>query len=239
MIADAPAVTRHRRRNLAPVLTGAMEERDPQNEARGAGEGGGHGFTVPDLIKEVLVNYTGFASRYLTAPSPPLMYIVVWLIGMDAVAGSIELERIYSGQYALDNWFHAWIRIMVGGALAGILRYWLVGSIFHVFVLIARGHGPARTSRYIFLYAAIPVAVGDLSFKILEMIIYGNGYFVGQTNAVLDTLFSMVMIVAYVYTVVLCYRGMRLLQGADKRRSLIVLAAASLGMILMVLGMGS
>ena len=195
-----------------------MNEFDEQNQKAG------HGLTVPD-----------FAQRHLTESPPPLMYIAMWLIGMDAVAGSIELEKIYSQEYLIDNWFHAWVRIMAGGVLAGVLRYWLVGSMFHLLVLAAGGNGPARTSRYIFLYAALPVAVCDLIFKILEMVIYGNGYFAGQTNSLLDGLFSTITLAAYVYTVVLCYRGMRVLQGTDKRRTLLVLLASAVGMIILML----
>lgn len=206
-----------------------MKESDEQTQEAG------HGLTVPDLLREVLFRFPEFAKRHLTESPPPLMYIAMWLIGMDAVAGSIELEKIYSQEYITDNWFYAWIRIMAGGVLAGVMRYWLVGSIFHVLVLVAGGNGPARTSRYIFLYAALPVAVCDLSVKILEMIIYGNGYFAEQTNPLLDGMFSTIMLAFYVYTGVLCYRGMRLLQGTDKRRTLLVLAAAAVGMIVLML----
>jgi hypothetical protein len=206
-----------------------MNESDEQTQETG------HGLTVPDLLREVLVRFPEFAKRHLTESPPPLMYIAMWLIGMDAVAGSIELEKIYSQEYITDDWFHAWIRIMAGGVLAGVLRYWLIGSIFHVLVLAAGGNGPARTSRYIFLYAALPVAVCDLSVKILEMIIYGNGYFTEQTHPLLDGMFSTIMLAAFIYTVVLCYRGMSVLQGTDKRRSLLVLSAAGLGMIILIL----
>lgn len=193
-----------------------------------------HGLTVPDLLREIFVDFVGFAQKYLTGGSPPLFLIAVWLIGMDAVAGSIELEHYYSQEYLVDNWFHAWVRIMAGGVLAGVLRYWLVGSMFHLLVLVAGGKGRARTSRYIFLYAALPVAVCDLAVKILEMVVYGNAYFEGSANNVLNGAFSALMLAAYAFTVLLCYRGMRVLQGTDKRKSLIVLAAASVGMIIMV-----
>ena len=205
------------------------------NEPGSEKQKSGHGLTVPDLLREVFVRFTDFAQKHLTESQPPLMYIAIWLIGMDAVAGSIELEYHIAQEYVTDNWFHAWVRIMTGGVLAGVLRYWMVGSLFHVLVLAAGGRGKARTSRYIFLYAALPVAVCDLTFKVLEMVIYGNNYFTAQTNAMLDGAFSTIMLAAYVYTVVLCYRGMCVLQGTDKRRSLIVLIAAALGMIFLIL----
>jgi hypothetical protein len=194
--------------------------------------------TFPDLIKMVFVDFVGFSRRYLTEPQPPLMYIAVWLIGMDAVAGGMELAYLSGQQYLVDNWFYAWLRIILAGAAMGIIRYWLVGSIFHVVVLLAGGQGPARTSRYILLYALLPLAVCNLSVKVIQMLIYGNEYFTGQTNAMVEGLLEGVMLAAYVFTFVLCYRGMRALQSADKRRSILVLVGLSLGMIgLTLIGM--
>jgi hypothetical protein len=189
--------------------------------------------TFPDLIKVIFVDFVGFARRYLVHPHPPLMYIAVWLIGMDAVAAGIELEYAYNQLYGLDNWFIAWIRIIVGGAAVGILRYWLVGSIFHVVVIASGGKGIARTSRYILLYALLPASVTDLSIKVVQMLIYQNGYFEGHRYAAVEGLFGLLMMAAYVFTIVLCYRGMLVVQQTDRRRSIVMLAALSLGTILL------
>jgi hypothetical protein len=187
----------------------------------------------PDLLKWIFVDFVGFSRRCLTSAPPPLMYMAMWLIGMDAMAGGIELAYISGQQYLVDNWFYAWLRIMGGGAAMGIMRYWLVGSIFHIVVVAAGGRGLARTSRYILLYALVPAAVCNLSVKILQMLMYGNKYFTGQTNAVVEGFFGMVMMAAYVFTIVLCYRGMRTLQQTDKRRSILVLVGLSFGMIIL------
>jgi hypothetical protein len=195
--------------------------------------------TFPDLVKLVFTDFVGFAQQYLTSSPPPLMYIAVWLIGMDTMAGGIELAYIASDQYEVDNWFYAWIRIIVGGAAMGIVRYWLVGTIFHFVVLLAGGTGPARTSRYILLYALLPMSVCNLSIKILQMLLYGNKYFAGQTSGLVEGLFGLIMLGVYVYTIVLCYRGMCALQQTDKRRSIALLATLSIGMIfLTIIGMG-
>jgi hypothetical protein len=194
---------------------------------------------LPDLLKWIFVDFVGFSRRYLTSAPPPLMYMAVWLIGMDAMAGGIELAYISGQQYLVDNWFYAWLRIMGGGAAMGIIRYWLVGSMFHIVVVAAGGQGRARTSRYILLYALVPSSVCNLSVKILQMLVYGNKYFTGQTNAVVEGFFGMVMMAAYVFTIVLCYRGMRTLQQTDKRRSILALVGLTFGMlVLATIGMG-
>jgi hypothetical protein len=196
--------------------------------------------TFPDLIKVIVVDFVGFARQYLVNPGPPLMYLAVWLIGMDAVAGGIELAYVYGQQYDVDNWFFAWIRIIVGGAALGVFRYWLVGSIFHLVVIVSGGKGPARTSRYILLYALLPASVMNLSIKILQMLIYQNGYFTGERSVAVEGFFGMLMMAAYVFTIILCFRGMCAIQQADRRRSAIVLAALSLGtVVLTIVGMGT
>ncbi len=49
----------------------------------------------------------------------------------------------------------------------------------------------------------------------------------------------MFMMVAYVFTIVLCYRGMRALQQTDRRKSIITLIALSVGTVMLtVVGMG-
>jgi hypothetical protein len=196
--------------------------------------------TFPDVVKAVFTGYVDFANRYLREPNPPLLYIAIWLIGMDTVAGGIELTYIYSDQYDLDNWFFAWIRILAVGVPMGAARYWMVGTLFHLVVVAAGGKGEPRTSRYVLLYALLPMAVCSLSIKILQMVIYGNKYFTGQTNPAVEGLFGVVMLGAYAYTLILCYRGMRALQGTDARRSIAMLVAVSAGMIFLTfLGMGA
>ena len=194
---------------------------------------------LPDLIRDIVVDFTGFAGQHLTAPHPPLMFIAIWLIGMDTVAGGIELGYIYSEQYDVSNWFYAWLRIIVGGAAMGVFRYWLVGSIFHLVVMFSGGRGEARTSRYIILYALLPSSVLNLLIKVAQMLIYQNRYFTGERNLAIEGLFGMLMMVAYVFTIVLCYRGMRALQQTDRRKSIITLVALSIGtFMLTIIGMG-
>jgi len=195
--------------------------------------------TFPDVIKLVVVDFVGFARQYLGRPNPPLMYITVWLIGMDAVAGGIELGYIYGGQYDVDNWFFAWIRIIAVGMPIGVFRYWVVGSMFHLVVIAAGGHGLFRTSRYILLYALMPASVINLSIKILQMLLYQNGYFAGERNTAVEGVFGIAMMAAYVFTIVLCYRGMRAVQQADARRSITMLVLLSLGTVaLSIISMG-
>ncbi len=191
--------------------------------------------TVPDVIREVFTNFSGFAPRLLE-PRPPALLIMVWLIGMDAVAGTIEMEYVQRGTYLVDNWFYAWLRIIVGGALMGVIRYWLVGSLFNVGVRLAGGDGLMRTSRYIFLYAAIPVAVVDLALKVVQMLIYRNQYFIGQTSAVLDGIIGGVMLGTWLFTVRLMYKGMCQLMGADRRKSIALIATVAITIFALMIG---
>ncbi len=186
--------------------------------------------TFPDVVRAVFAGPSGFAvfaRTYLTTPGPPSFFIAAWLLGMDGVAAALELEFLTTGEHLTNNWFHAWLRIMFAGVGAGAIRYWLVGSIFHGIVLLAGGSGEARTSRYIFLYAALPVVVIELSVKVVQMLVYGNDYFTGQTNPGLDGAAGGIMMGAFAYSAILCYTGMRRLQNTERRRSFVVIGGVA------------
>jgi hypothetical protein len=182
--------------------------------------------TLPDVVRVVFsgpVAFVSFARTYLTRQGPPAFYLAAWLLGMDGVAGALELEFLTTGTHIVDNWFHAWLRIVFAGVAAGVVRYWLVGTLFHGVVLLSGGRGSARTSRYVFLYAALPVVVVELTVKVVQMLVYGNGYFAGLTNPSFDGAAGGVMMGSFVYTAVLCYAGMRGLMSAPRTRSLLVI----------------
>lgn len=186
--------------------------------------------TVPDVIGAVFTDFVGFARTHFGQARPPAMFIVAWLIGMDAVAGAIELDRMQTGSYVVTNWFHAWLRIMLVGMAVGFIRYWIVGSLFHVLVVLSGGKGPPRASRYVVLYALAPAAVINVGVKVVEMLIYGNDYFTGQVAGAMTAITTFVMFAAYVFTVRLCYQGMVHVLGTQRRRTVTVLVAVAAGM---------
>jgi len=182
--------------------------------------------TLPDVVAIVFRgadSFAAFARDYLTRENPPAFALAAWLLGMDGVAAALELEYVTTGAHLVDNWFHAWLRIMFAGIGVAVVRYWLAGSVFHGVVRLSGGHGRARTSRCIFLYAALPLVLVELSVKVVQMLVYGNNYFAGQTNPTLDGALGGVMMAAFVYSVFLCYVGMRRVQGAERTRSLVVM----------------
>jgi hypothetical protein len=193
--------------------------------------------TIIDVIREVFTRFEAFAQAHLLKPRPPAQLVMIWLVGMDAVAGTIELESVVMGEYVVSDWFHAWVRIMAGGVAAGALRYWVAGSLFHVAVLLARGRGSMRTSRYLFLYALVPVAVVELSLRVVEMLVYGNAYFSGATHAAIELIVGAIMFAAFLFSARLAFIGMIRLHGADPRRALAVIVAAGVGMVIAVFGL--
>jgi len=204
--------------------------------ADGTTRSNGAALTLPDVVVAVMSGpgrFVAFAERWLREPGPPSFYLVVWLLGMDGVAAALELEFYTAGKHLVDNWFHAWLRVMSAGVGAGVIRYWLAGTVFHGVVLFAGGRVRARTSRYVFLYAALPVVVVELGIKVLQMLVYQNDYFTGATNPVFDGATAGAMAGVFLYTAVLCYHGMRGVLGTDRVRSLLALGALAVLMLLM------
>jgi hypothetical protein len=197
-----------------------MDDRTPEREP----------LTFPDVVRATFSGpstFVAFAREYLTHPGPPSFLIVAWLLGMDGVAGALDIEYMTTGRHITDNWFHAWLRIMFAGLGAGVIRYWLMGTVFHGVVLLAGGRAQARTSRYLFLYAAVPLVVVELSVKVVQMLVYGNDYFAGRTDAGLAGFAGGVMLAAFVYSAVLCYAGMRRFLNTQRTRSLAALGAVA------------
>lgn len=184
--------------------------------------------TFPDVVRDVFTRFPEFARTWLGRPRPPSQFIMIWLVGMDAVAGTIELEFVQRGSYLIDNWLYAWARVMLVGLPAGVARYWLIGTLFHLIVRIAGGHGSMRLSRHIFLYSTLPVVVADLSIKVLQMLVYGNDYFAGQTGSTFDAVVAGVMLGAYAGTLRLAYIGMRVMTGVDRLRTILLLVTIAL-----------
>lgn len=193
--------------------------------------------TLPDVVVVVMrgpASFATFARDYLTRDNPPAFLLVAWLLGMDGVAAALEFDYVATGAHLVDNWFHAWLRIMFAGIGAAVLRYWLAGSVYHGVVRLAGGHGRARTSRCIFLYAALPLVLVELAVKVVQMLVYGNAYFAGQTNPSLESALGGFMMAAFMYSVFLCYVGMRRVQGAERGRSLLVMGLVGAVLVVVV-----
>lgn len=193
--------------------------------------------TLPDVVREVMADFAGFAKRHLAVAVPPAMMLVGWMLGMDGVAGALDIEHFGGRGYPVDNWFHAWLAILIAGIPAAVVRYWFGGMVFHGVVRIAGGHGPARMSRRLFLYGAIPLIITDLVVKIVQMIAYGNAYFGGQTKSGLDAFLGGLLLAAFLWTGYLLFVGMTRVQGAERRRSILAIVGIALLMMALTLGL--
>jgi len=182
--------------------------------------------TLPDVLRDVFVDFGAFAEEWLATPHPPVFFFAAWIVGMDVVAGTIEFEYVTGGSYLVADWFHAWVRIIAGGILAGAIRYWFAGSLFHLLARAAGARMLPRTSRYVLLYASLPVAVIDLALKVVQMFGYRNAYFTGQTEPFVDGVIGMVMFGAFVFTARLCFMGMRRMGNAPVVRATAVMLSA-------------
>lgn len=178
-------------------------------------------FTFIKFIKEFFINYKDFIKIHLTTKKPPFLFLIIWLLGICSAINRIESKYIYSLDYQVKNWIVFWLIVFVGGIIIGYLQYWILGALYHLKVWFSGGIKNFKTSRYLFLYTGIPIYVIVLLTAIFNNITYGNRYFIEPTNHLLDSAWAILLIIGIIYSIILSYRGVRLLLKTKYIRSII------------------
>jgi tetratricopeptide (TPR) repeat protein len=189
------------------------------------------------FISDYFRRYKYFLQTYLILESPPFFFLIIWLAGMARVIDRMELK----GKYPFDNWVLVWIVIALGGIVSGLLYYWVGGTVYHWFVRLSGGEKNYRLSRYLSVYSFIPSYIACIAMEIIDTAVYGNKYFTGATNSILDLIKFGIVVVILIYSLILSYIGVRSLQKTKPVRSVIffiilpiILLAAILGVTFLV-----
>ncbi len=183
-----------------------------------------HPPTLPDVVRDVVVDFAAFARPWVGRGRPPAFPFIVWLAGMDAVAAMVEMRSL-GGDPVTADWFHAWLRIVLGGIPAGVLRYVAAGTVFFVAARAAGARARWIAACDVFACAMLPVAVIDLGVKVVQMLVYGNAFFVGRRDAFVDAVLGMTMFGASILGLRLCWVALTAVFGAPRVRAAVVLVA--------------
>ncbi|MEK7448749.1 MAG: tetratricopeptide repeat protein [Planctomycetota bacterium] len=169
------------------------------------------------FISDFLFRYKHFLRTYLAIDNLPFFYLTLWLTGMARIINKMEFKQ----KYPSDNWIIVWLVIMLGGIVAGFLYYWVTGTVYHWFARLSGGARNYRLSRYILLYSFLPYHLIIIFSIIINMIIYGNKYFAGNTNTILNYVEFGITLIVLVYSLILSFIGIRVLQQTKLIRSVI------------------
>ena len=172
------------------------------------------------FLKSFFGNYKAFLHKNIELKRPPYWLLVIWFYGVARVL--VRLDSSVAGigaNFGIQGWFDLWVTSLVLGAVIGFIGYWVVGSIFHLGVLLAGGHKKAKTSRMIYVYAGLPHTIAVMAIFFVGMLALHENYFL---NGGIDPSWLRIAIAASLYSIILGYIGVREIQKTGKVRSILL-----------------
>jgi len=174
-----------------------------------------------DFLKSFFGDYKAFLRKNIELKKPPYWLMVIWLYGV--VRMLIRIDSSVGGigvvSFGIHGWFDMWVSSLIFGSVIGLIGYWVIGSIFHLGVLLAGGHHKAKASRMVFVYSSIPHTIAVMALFFVGMLGLRGNYFL---DGGLDPSWFHISMAASLYSIVLGYIGAREVQKTKKIRSILI-----------------
>lgn len=166
-------------------------------------------------FKECYSDFSKFSKQYLVSKSPKYLWVAIWIIGI-----GIATDRLTSS--SSTSWSEVWAAAIFGGILAGAIAYYITGWFYHVRVQWSKGQVNIDTSRNIYIFSSLPIAVASIGSLFFNQIAYGSDYFsTYYTDAsAVDLVFALLSFAAIVYSIIISYRAVREVTHAEKGRAI-------------------
>jgi tetratricopeptide (TPR) repeat protein len=161
-------------------------------------------------LRRFSLDYPGFLKDKLLEKRP-FFPLVALLLGVSTLITRIELHNVASLEPMFDSWSSYWYFVLLGSVLVGAGSYWTSGMLYHLRVLLSGGRESFKASRLLSLYAGIPIYLFTILAAVTYSAINGDSYFIAPTNDLLDYAILAFGVTAIVYSMILAYRGARLL----------------------------
>lgn len=175
---------------------------------------------VLPLVREYFHSFKAFLTKYVMQSKTPYWFLVLWGYGLSKALIRLDISVGGAGiDYSINNWTVLWMVGLILGLIMGLIGYWLLGSLFHLGVLIAGGKGMAKTSRLINLYASLPHTLVVIAVIAFNMLALRGSYFEygGLANVWIFMTFA-----AAIYSWYLGYVGAMEIQKTKRVRSILI-----------------
>lgn len=168
-----------------------------------------------EYFKGCYSDFVGFSKQYLAQEKPRYLLIVAWLVGVGTVA-----DRVTGQDYT--SWGEVWAVALFGGIISGALIYYIAGWFYNLRIKWSKGHENINTSRNIYVFASLPVAIASITALFFNHISYGSDYFdyYYSDGTTIDGVFLFVALAAIIYSIRLGYKAATEVLGAQKNRAI-------------------
>ncbi len=166
-------------------------------------------------FKECFTNFSKFAKEHLVTSSPKYLLLAIWVLGIGNA-----IDRLTSSDSS--SWGEVWAIAIFGGILTGALAYYIGGWFYHVRVGWSKGTGSIDTSRNIYTFSSLPIAVVAIGSLIFNQMAYGSDYFDNYYSdaSSVDVIFALLSLAAIGYSIYISYRAVRNVMGVQKGRGI-------------------
>jgi len=160
--------------------------------------------TAWQFLREFFKNPVLFLQKNAAESRPSKFFFVLWVTGMAMLLGKLDLWIFNTGM--APNWTMIWILALALGIIFGALNYWVLGSLFHLGVMICKGKKAYRASRNLKVYTGLPAYLALVTVAVANTVFYGNQFFSLPVNAVLDFILQFLAMAAAALTIYLGYQ---------------------------------
>lgn len=169
------------------------------------------------FLKSFFGDYKDFLHKNIEHASPPYWLSIVWLYGIARVA--VRFNTGMGTTFNFQGWLAFWLATLFLGAFIGLIGYWIVGSIFHLGVLLAGGHKKAKVSRMIYVYCWLPYSLAIMITFLAAMLGLRENYFL---NGGMGAAWFHPATAVSLYSIILGYIGTTEIQKTKKVRSILL-----------------
>lgn len=168
-----------------------------------------------EYFKNCYSDFVAFSKENLAQEKPRYILIVAWLVGVGTVA-----DRITGQEYV--SWGEVWAVTLFGGIISGALIYYIAGWFYNLRIKWSKGHNNISTSRNVYVFASLPIAVASITALVFNHLSYGSDYFdyYHSDGTTIDVIFLFVIFAAIIYSIRLEYKAAREVFGARKNHAI-------------------
>lgn len=150
----------------------------------------------------------------IEARQEPVLAIVL-LAGFAGVLSTSLAGHVLDDPTFGGSFFAVLAWAFLGGAVYGIVGYWLGGLMVHAFIRGLGGSSSYQQARHVVAFAAAPLALSLLLVWPVRLAIYGGDVFRsgGSDSGVGDKIFEGLVVAAFAWMLALAIVGVRALNG--------------------------